>query len=115
VIVAYGTAARVARTAISRARDDALRVGLFRPITLWPFPSEALAEVAANARGVLVVELSAGQMVEDVRLAIEGRRPVAFEGRTGGMVPTPGQVLDALRRLRGATSVAAATTMETRP
>jgi 2-oxoglutarate ferredoxin oxidoreductase subunit alpha len=116
VIVAYGTAARVARTAISRARDDALRVGLFRPITLWPFPSAALAEVAARARGVLVVELSAGQMVEDVRLAIEGRRRVAFEGRTGGMVPTPGEVLDALRRLRAATTAdAAEPTKEARP
>jgi 2-oxoglutarate ferredoxin oxidoreductase subunit alpha len=114
VIVAYGTAARVARTAISRARDDALKVGLFRPITLWPFPSAALSEVAAQARGVLVVELSAGQMVEDVRLAIEGRRPVAFEGRTGGMVPTPGEVLDALRRLRGVAAGNAAPTKEVR-
>ena len=104
VIVAYGTAARVARTAIARAREDGLRAGLFRPITLWPFPSAALAEAAASARGVLVVELSAGQMVEDVRLAIEGRTPVAFEGRTGGMVPTPREVLGALRRLRAATS-----------
>ena len=108
VIVAYGTAARVARTAIARARDDGLRAGLFRPITLWPFPSTALAQAAARARGVLVVELSAGQMVEDVRLAIEGRTPVAFEGRTGGMVPTPGEVLDALRRLRAATTADAA-------
>src|SRR5664280_963531 len=115
VIVAYGTAARVARTAIARARDDALKVGLFRPITLWPFPSAALAEVAAQARGVLVVELSAGQLVEDVRLAIEGRRPVAFEGRTGGMVPTPGEVLDALRRLRGVAAANAAPTKEARP
>ncbi len=115
VIVAYGTAARVARTAISRAREDALQVGLFRPISLWPFPSAALAEVAARARGVLVVEMSAGQMVEDVRLAIEGRQPVAFEGRTGGMVPTPGEVLDALRRLRGATGADdAASAKETR-
>ena len=116
VIVAYGTAARVARTAIARARDDGLRAGLFRPITLWPFPSAALAEVAARARGVLVVELSAGQMVEDVRLAIEGRTPVAFEGRTGGMVPTPGEVLDALRRLREATTAdATGPTKEARP
>jgi len=116
VIVAYGTAARVARTAIARARDDGLRAGLFRPITLWPFPSAALAQAAARARGVLVVELSAGQMVEDVRLAIEGRTPVAFEGRTGGMVPTPGEVLDALRRLRAATAAdAAVPTRETRP
>jgi 2-oxoglutarate ferredoxin oxidoreductase subunit alpha len=103
VIVAYGTAARVARTAIARARADGLPAGLFRPITLWPFPSAALATVAAGARGVLVVELSAGQMVEDVRLAIEGRVPVAFEGRTGGMIPPPGAVLEALRRLEAAT------------
>ena len=104
VIVAYGTAARVARTAIARARDDGLRAGLFRPITLWPFPSVELAAVAARSRGILVVELSAGQMVEDVRLAVEGRIPVIFEGRTGGMVPTPGEVVEALRRLQAATA-----------
>jgi 2-oxoglutarate ferredoxin oxidoreductase subunit alpha len=104
VIVAYGTAARVARTAISHARDEGLRAGLFRPITLWPFPSAALAAVAARTRGILVVELSAGQMVEDVRLAVEGTIPVAFEGRTGGMVPTPDEVLEALRRLQAATA-----------
>lgn len=115
VIVAYGTAARVARTAIARARDGGLRAGLFRPITLWPFPSAALAEAAARARGVLVAELSAGQMVEDVRLAIEGRRPVAFEGRTGGMIPTPGEVVDALRRLWAAGADATNPTEEVRP
>ncbi len=96
VIVAYGTAARVARSAIALARERGIPVGLFRPVSLWPFPSAALDEVARRARGVLVVELSAGQMVEDVRLAVEGRVPVAFEGRTGGMIPTPGQVVDAL-------------------
>jgi 2-oxoglutarate ferredoxin oxidoreductase subunit alpha len=116
VIVAYGTAARVARTAIARARAEGLRAGLFRPITLWPFPSAALAEVAARARGLLTVELSAGQMVEDVRLAVEGRTPVAFEGRTGGMIPTPGEVVDALRRLHDATTAQpAGATMEVRP
>jgi 2-oxoglutarate ferredoxin oxidoreductase subunit alpha len=115
VIVAYGTAARVARTAIARARAEGLPAGLFRPITLWPFPSAALAEVAARARGVLVVELSAGQMVEDVRLAIEGRRPVAFEGRSGGMIPTPGEVVDALRRLSAATADATGPATEARP
>jgi 2-oxoglutarate ferredoxin oxidoreductase subunit alpha len=99
VIVAYGTAARVARTAIARAREAGLRVGLFRPVTLWPFPSEALRELAGRVRGFLVVEMSAGQMVEDVRLAVEGRVPVAFTGRTGGMVPAPGQVVAALRDL----------------
>jgi 2-oxoglutarate ferredoxin oxidoreductase subunit alpha len=99
VVVAYGTAARVARTAIRRVRAGGLRAGLFRPISLWPFPSAPLAELAARSRGLLVVELSAGQMVEDVRLAVEGRSPVAFHGRTGGMVPTPDEVVAALRRL----------------
>ncbi len=96
VVVAYGTAARVARTAIERARADGLRVGLFRPITLWPFPSKALAELAPRLRAILVVELSAGQMIEDVRLAVE-RVPVFFHGRTGGMVPIPSEVVDRLR------------------
>ena len=98
VIVAYGTAARVARSAVALARNAGLRAGLFRPISLWPFPSAALATIAATARAILVVELSAGQMVEDVRLAVEGRTPVSFHGRTGGMVPTPGDVVEVLRR-----------------
>lgn len=101
-IVAYGTAARVARGALARARQDGLRVGLLRPISLWPFPSAAVAELAERVRGILVVELSAGQMVEDVRLAVEGRCPVAFHGRTGGMVPSPDEVLAALRGLEEA-------------
>ena len=99
VVVGYGTAARVARTAIAQARASGMRAGLFRPISLWPYPSSALRALARQARGFLVVELSAGQMVEDVRLAIEGARPIAFHGRTGGMVPTPGEVVSALHRL----------------
>ena len=98
VIVAYGTSARVARTAIERARDGGLRVGLFRPISLWPFPSEALAAVAARVRALVVVEMSAGQMIEDVRLAVGDRTAILFHGRMGGMVPTPGEVLAATRR-----------------
>ena len=97
-IVAYGTSARIARTAIERARELGMKVGLFRPITLWPFPSAALAELAPRLRAVVVVELSAGQMIEDVRLAIEGRTSVFFHGRTGGMLPTPGEVVEVLRR-----------------
>jgi len=96
-IVAYGTAARVARTAVERAREQGMRVGTFRPITLWPFPSRALADLAPRLRAILVVEMSAGQLIEDVRLAVEGRAPIFFHGRTGGMVPTPGEVLGALR------------------
>ena len=98
VIVAYGTAARVARTACERAREQDLRAGIFRPISLWPFPSAALRDAVRGKRAVVVVELSAGQMVEDVRLALEGRVPVFFHGRTGGMVPTPQEVVDAIRR-----------------
>jgi len=98
VLVAYGTAARIARTAVERARDDGLRAGLFRPITLWPFPADELRTAAAGARAVLAVELSAGQLVEDVRLAIEGAVPVFHHGRTGGMVPSPDEVLTATRR-----------------
>jgi 2-oxoglutarate/2-oxoacid ferredoxin oxidoreductase subunit alpha len=99
VIVAYGTAARVARTAITRARERGIKVGLFRPITLWPFPERELARLSRHVHGILTVELSSGQMVEDVRLAVSGRCPVAFHGRMGGMVPTPDEVLGALKAL----------------
>ena len=95
-VVAYGTSARVARTAVERVRDGGLRAGLFRPISLWPFPQQALAELAARCRALLVVEMSAGQLLEDVRLAATGT-PVFFHGRTGGMVPTPRDVADRLR------------------
>jgi 2-oxoglutarate/2-oxoacid ferredoxin oxidoreductase subunit alpha len=101
VIVAYGTAARVARTAVTRARNDGIRVGLFRPISLWPFPEDELRALANGIWGALVVELSAGQMVEDARLAIEGRCPVAFLGHTGGVVPTPAEIVAELHRLDG--------------
>jgi len=94
VIVAYGTSARVARTAVERAREQGVRAGVFRPISLWPFPSAELSAVALGARAVVVVEMSAGQMVEDVRLALGGRTPIFFQGRMGGMVPTPGEVVD---------------------
>ena len=100
-IVAYGTSARVARTAVVRARERGIKVGLFRPITLWPFPERELARLSRRVRGMLVVEMSAGQMVEDVRLAVEGRCHVAFHGRMGGLVPTPDEVLGALKALSG--------------
>jgi 2-oxoglutarate ferredoxin oxidoreductase subunit alpha len=102
-IVAYGTAARVARSAIERARDAGLRLGLFRPITLWPFPSRELGSIASRLRAIVVLELSAGQMVEDVRLAVVGRTPVFFHGRTGGMVPTPHEVVAATQQAWGMT------------
>ncbi len=99
VVVAYGTAARIAHSAVRKARQEGIRVGLFRPISLWPFPEAQLRELASRPADMLVVELSAGQMVEDVRLAVEGRCTVAFHGRTGGMLPTPDEVLADLRRL----------------
>ena len=94
VVVGFGTAGRVAQTAVKQARASGTRVGLFRPISLFPFPEQRLAELARRARGFLVVEMNAGQMVEDVRLAVNGRAPVAFYGRMGGAVPLPDQVLD---------------------
>jgi 2-oxoglutarate ferredoxin oxidoreductase subunit alpha len=89
VVVAYGTAARIAKGAVQRARKNGLKVGLFRPITLWPFPAHALVQTARNAKKVLVFEMSMGQMVEDVRLSLEGRVPVDLYGRPGGVVVTP--------------------------
>jgi 2-oxoglutarate ferredoxin oxidoreductase subunit alpha len=100
-VVAYGTAARVAYTAIQQAREEGIAVGLFRPVTLYPYPYAALAELATQVKALLVVELSLGQMVDDVRLAVEGRRPVRFLGRSGGVILTPAEVLDEIRLLAG--------------
>ncbi len=87
LVVGYGIVSRVLRSAVDEARKRGIKVGLFRPITLWPFPSNELAKTALHIEKLLVVELSNGQMVEDVRLAIEGKRPVEFYGRVGGNVP----------------------------
>jgi 2-oxoglutarate ferredoxin oxidoreductase subunit alpha len=99
VLIAYGTAARVAVSAISEARKQGIRIGLFRPSSLFPFPSPQIAELAARVKAILVVELSLGQMVEDVQLAVEGRCPVRFFGRAGGVVITPTEVLEAIQQL----------------
>lgn len=101
VVAAYGTTARIVISAIEAARQEGLRVGLIRPITLWPFPSEPFAQAAEKAKAFLSVEMSAGQMVEDVRLAVNGKRPVYFYGRTGGMVPTPEDVLAKFKEILG--------------
>ncbi|MGD0247516.1 MAG: 3-methyl-2-oxobutanoate dehydrogenase subunit VorB [Candidatus Limnocylindrales bacterium] len=104
-IVAYGTAARVARSAIARARERGIKVGLFRPITLWPFPERELARLSRHLHGILTVELSSGQMVEDVRCAMGHDRPVHFFGRSGGNVPSPEEVVAAVKsRLNGGKS-----------
>ena len=93
VVVAFGASARVARSAVNAAREQGVKAGLFRPVTLWPFPVDALAATLGTARAYLDVEMNMGQMVEDVRLVVEGRAPVEFLGRAGGMVPTPEEVL----------------------
>jgi 2-oxoglutarate/2-oxoacid ferredoxin oxidoreductase subunit alpha len=101
LIVAYGTCARIAKGALVAARAAGLKAGLLRPITLWPFPAGRLRALAQQVKGILVVEMSAGQMIEDVQLAVAGRVPVAFEGRMGGGVPEESAVLKALARLAG--------------
>lgn len=97
VIVAFGSAARIAEKALELAREEGLKVGLFRPITLWPFPQKELAEAAQGKRGVLVAEINAGQMVQDVRLAINNTVKVEHFGRLGGIVPEPEEIVKALK------------------
>ena len=99
MIVAFGSAARIAEKAIEIAREEGLKVGLFRPITLWPFPEKEIAAIAKGKKGVLVVEINAGQMVEDVRLSINGEVPVAHFGRLGGIVPEPEEIVDAIKKM----------------
>ena len=98
VIVAFGIIARIAQKSIELARAKGHKIGLFRPITLYPFPYDQIRELADNSRikGFMSVELSTGQMIEDIRLAVEGRKPVGFFGRLGGMVPTPEEIEKAL-------------------
>jgi 2-oxoglutarate/2-oxoacid ferredoxin oxidoreductase subunit alpha len=99
VIVAYGTSGRIAQTAIKQARAEGIRVGLFRPISMFPFPYEQLREATRNARQILVMELSAGQMIEDVRLSLCETHPISFFGRMGGVVPLPDDLLVEIKRL----------------
>jgi 2-oxoglutarate ferredoxin oxidoreductase subunit alpha len=99
LIVAYGLTARIAQKTIELAREQGIRVGLLRPMTLYPFPYEAVARYSRNVFSVLVVELNAGQMVEDVRLAVNGRRPVSFQGRMGGIIITPEEILQEVEEL----------------
>ena len=99
VVVAYGIAARIVRSAVVRAREEGIKAGWIRPITLWPFPTEQVSKAADEFRIFLVVELSNGQMIEDVRLAINGKSPVLFYGRPGGGVPNVDEILDKIRQL----------------
>ncbi len=101
IFVAYGIVARIVQSVVDEARERGIRAGLLRPITLWPFPSDAIAELAERARFLLAVELSTGQMVEDVRLAAAGIAPVHFYGRAGGVLPEVTEILDKLEELLG--------------
>ena len=100
-IVAFGIASRVAKNAINEARKQGIKVGLIRPITLWPFPTEVISKVADKVKAFISVELSMGQMIEDVRLAVNGKAPVTLCNRSGGMIPTPEQVLQAIIQANG--------------
>ncbi|MDT8400360.1 MAG: 3-methyl-2-oxobutanoate dehydrogenase subunit VorB [Bacteroidales bacterium] len=97
LLVAYGTSSRVSQKAIQLAREEGIKVGLLRPITLFPFPTKEIADLAGRVKGILSVEMSAGQMVEDVRLAVKGRVPVEHFGRMGGIVPTAEEVVENLK------------------
>ena len=97
IIVAFGSAARLAQKAIETARTEGIKVGLFRPITLWPFPTKEIKAMAEGKKGVLVAEINAGQMVDDVRLAINGTVKVEHFGRLGGIVPEPDEIVEALK------------------
>ena len=101
IIVAYGASSRVSRSAVDKARKEGIKVGLIRPITLWPFPEKAIAKYVDSAKKFLTVEMSMGQMVDDVRLAVNGKKPVEFYGRTGGMIPAPNEVYNKIVEMNG--------------
>lgn len=100
VLVAYGSVARIAKSVIRAAAEEGIKVGLLRPITLWPFPTHAFEQILTDVKAFLTVEMSAGQMLEDVKLAVEGRKPVYFTGRMGGMIPTVENVMSKIREIR---------------
>lgn len=100
-VVAFGIAARVSKNAITAAREKGLKVGLIRPITLWPFPSEVIAKAADKVKGFISVELSMGQMIDDIRLAESCKKPVVLCKRVGGMIPSPEQVLETIEKVEG--------------
>ncbi|MBQ0115038.1 MAG: 3-methyl-2-oxobutanoate dehydrogenase subunit VorB [Bacteroidales bacterium] len=97
LMVAFGSMARIGMKTMELAAEEGIKIGLVRPITLWPFPTKEIAEAAKGKKGVFVPELSCGQMIEDVKLAVECKLPVEFYGRTGGNVPSPEELLDALK------------------
>lgn len=99
IVVAYGIAARIAKGTVDKAKKEGIKVGLIRPITLWPFPAEQINRAADKAKVFLTVELSCGQMVEDVKLAVAGKAPIEFYGRSGGGVPSDGEIMKEIKQL----------------
>lgn len=99
IVTAFGTTARIVKNVIKMAKNEGINVGLIRPITLWPFPVKEFEKYAEVPKAFLSVELNAGQMVEDVRLAVNGKRPVYFYGRMGGMIPTQQEILDQIKQI----------------
>lgn len=100
LIVAYGASSRISRTAINEARKEGIKVGMVRPITLWPFPDKFIEKHIDHSKDFLCVEMSMGQMLDDVKLAVNGKKPVHFSGRTGGMIPSPQEILDKIREIK---------------
>jgi len=101
IVVAYGASARISRKAVELAREQGIKAGLFRPITLFPFPVKEINDAAKNAKGLLSVEMNAGQMIEDIRLAINCRIPVKHFGRYGGVIHAPGEIFEAIKAISG--------------
>lgn len=101
VIAAYGTTSRIAKTAISQLEKEGYKVGLIRPITLWPYPYDEFEKVNDNCKGILTVEMNSGQMLDDVKIAVKGKYPVYFHSRTGGMIPTPNEIIEKVKKIYG--------------
>ena len=102
LLCAFGATARVVKSAVNDARAQGIKAGLFRPKTLWPFPVKEINEAAKSAKKLLSVEMSMGQMIDDIKLAINCSKPVEFYGRTGGVIPTPAEVLAEIKKVGGA-------------
>ena len=101
VISAYGTTSRIAKTAINKLEKEGYKVGLIRPISLFPYPYDEFNKIKDNCKGVLTVEMNTGQMIDDVKIALKGRMPTYFYGRTGGMVPSPEEIVNEVKKIYG--------------
>ena len=97
LMIAFGSSSRICQKTVKLAREEGIKAGLLRPITLFPFPEKIINQMAARVKGMLTVELNSGQMLEDVKLAVNGQKKVDFYGRMGGMIPTPDEVLEELK------------------